>query len=58
MSPASLPELSGFETHRLYTTRFAKDGRTWHRLRLGFFPSEREAGQALNDVRALYLSLP
>jgi hypothetical protein len=52
--PASLPELSGFESHRLYTTRFEKDGRIWHRLRLGFFPSMREAGQGLDDLRSLY----
>ncbi len=51
---SSVPELPGSEHYRLYTTQFEKDGQTWHRLRLGFFASERDARQALEAVRALY----
>ncbi len=54
VSPSSVVELPGFEHYRLYTTQFEKDGKTWHRLRLGFFASERDARQALEALRSLY----
>ena len=44
----------GFERHRLYVTRFEKDGQTWHRLRLGFFQSEKSARQALAELRSVF----
>ena len=41
--PSPFAERLGLEQYRVYTTQFEKDGRTWHRLRLGFFESERDA---------------
>lgn len=46
------PELLGGLT--LYTTTIRKDGRTWHRLRLGFFPTQRAAQEALKRFRRRY----
>ncbi len=42
------------EIHRLYVTRFEKDGEIWHRLRLGFFQSVTAARQALEGLRSAY----
>jgi len=46
--------LPGFDNHRLYQVARAEDGRTRHRLRLGFFTSQDEAEKALAVVRADY----
>jgi len=46
--------LPGFENYRLYQVARAEDGRTRHRLRLGFFTSAAEAEKALAVVRAEY----
>lgn len=46
--------LPGFENYRLYQVARAEDGRTRHRLRLGFFTSEAETEKALAVVRAEY----
>jgi hypothetical protein len=46
--------LPGFENYRLYQVARAEDGRTRHRLRLGFFTSEAETEKALAIVRAEY----
>ncbi|MFQ6022390.1 MAG: SPOR domain-containing protein [Acidiferrobacterales bacterium] len=50
--PKALPE--DLEKYRLYTTSFNKVGKTWHRLRLGFFATEREAQQVRQRVETLY----
>lgn len=39
-SYAALPELNKYH---LYTTEFSKNGQNWHRLRIGFFSTEKEA---------------
>jgi hypothetical protein len=46
--------LPGFEAYRLYQVARREDGRTRHRLRLGFFPSEADAEAVLNLVRSSY----
>lgn len=46
--------IPGFENHKLYQVARAEDGRTRHRLRLGFFTSEAEAETALSTVRDNY----
>ncbi len=45
---------AGLSALRLYTTTFKKDGRVWHRLRLGFFASEAAARKALGRLRRDY----
>ena len=37
--------------YRLYTSRFDKQGKTWHRLRLGFFPSQQAAEQVMDSLK-------
>lgn len=51
---ASVPPLPGFENLRLYATQIEKDGKVWHRLRLGFFDSESSARLALESLRGRY----
>jgi hypothetical protein len=46
--------IPGFETYKLYQVARAEDGRTRHRLRLGFFTSETDAERVLNAVRENY----
>ncbi|MFQ5465340.1 MAG: SPOR domain-containing protein [Thermodesulfobacteriota bacterium] len=46
-----LPAPGLFEGRRLYTTTIRKDGRTWHRLRLGFFPTRQAAVKAVRRLR-------
>ncbi|HMN44893.1 MAG TPA: hypothetical protein PKE27_09985 [Povalibacter sp.] len=46
--------IPGFDSHKLYQVARAEDGRTRHRLRLGFFTSEADAEQALSAVRDNY----
>jgi tetratricopeptide (TPR) repeat protein len=51
---STLPKLDVFRKHRLYTTRFEKDGRVWNRLRLGFFPTEKAARKVLDTLRGAF----
>ena len=46
--------IPGFESHKLYQVARAEDGRTRHRLRLGFFTNQADAEQALTAVRDNY----
>lgn len=46
----NLPRLEEFKTYRLYTTLFDKNGKTWHRLRLGFFKSSADANATMNKL--------
>ena len=39
----SIPNLSLFKNHRLYTTTVKLNGQTWTRLRLGFFKTKQNA---------------
>ncbi len=47
---AELPELDILLTYRLYTTQFDKDGKTWNRLRLGFFSDKQDAETVLEQL--------
>lgn len=53
MAPVPVPgkTLPGLESYRLYQVARMEDGRTRHRLRLGFFTDENEAGMVLASVR-------
>ncbi|HEY5806909.1 MAG TPA: hypothetical protein VIT67_03035 [Povalibacter sp.] len=46
--------IPGFETYKLYQVARVEDGRTRHRLRLGFFTSESDAENVLVAVRDNY----
>ncbi|MBB6094525.1 hypothetical protein HNQ60_003412 [Povalibacter uvarum] len=46
--------IPGFETYKLYQVARSEDGRTRHRLRLGFFTSEADAERVLAAVRDNY----
>ena len=48
---SGLPELSDYQ---LYMTEVTIDGKTWHRLRLGFFQTEQEAEAVLRNQQAAY----
>lgn len=52
--PENLPRLEEFKTYRLYTTLFDKNGKTWHRLRLGFFESNIKATAVMNKLTSHY----
>lgn len=41
--PESLPDLAVLRDYRLYVTRAENNGRSWYRLRLGFFTTVAEA---------------
>lgn len=53
-SVAALPELDVLLAYRVYTTRFVKDGRTWNRLRLGFFTDKPEAETVLRKLQPYF----
>ncbi|MGH8187564.1 MAG: SPOR domain-containing protein, partial [Steroidobacteraceae bacterium] len=46
--------IPGLENYRLYQVARNEDGRTRHRLRLGFFTSESHAQSVLTVVRQQY----
>jgi tetratricopeptide (TPR) repeat protein len=55
--PFSADELPGLEVlleYRVYTTRFIKDGKTWNRLRIGFFRDRQQALQVLGRLQAYF----
>jgi hypothetical protein len=54
IDPSTLDKSEIPENYRLYTTRFEKDGKTWHRLRLGFFPTQEAARQVMDSMRRRY----
>jgi hypothetical protein len=53
-SPENLPKLEQFNTYRLYSTIIDKDGKTWNRLRLGFFKSSADATAVMNKLMDHY----
>lgn len=53
-SSGNLPKLEQFMTYRLYTTLFDKNGKTWHRLRLGFFKNNADAISVMNNLKSNY----
>ncbi len=48
------PLPKGLEIYRLYTTGFIKDGKSWRRLRLGFFTTNEQAQQVRQHVKDVY----
>jgi hypothetical protein len=57
VEPFTTAEMQGIDVppdRRLYTTTFEQDGRTWHRLRLGFFADAQSAREALTALRSAY----
>ena len=53
-NPESIPYLPEFKKYRLYTTTYVKDGKTWHRLRLGFFPTKQKALAVRKQVASAF----
>jgi len=51
-SASDLPGHAVYRTHRVYITPFQKGGRTWYRLRLGFFKSRAAAEAMLAELEA------
>lgn len=51
---SSVPKREIFQTHSLYRTQSTLDGKIWHRLRLGFFPTEQAAKQILSEALKYY----
>jgi hypothetical protein len=49
-----LPRLDTLLAYRVYTTRFDKDGKTWNRLRVGFFGSKTEAETVLRELQPYF----
>jgi len=49
-----LPKLEVVHAYRVYTASFVRDGKTWNRLRLGFFGSLSEANTVLDELRSHY----
>jgi tetratricopeptide (TPR) repeat protein len=47
---STFPGIKGLDNYQLYTTRFKKNGKVWHRLRLGFFPTEKTAKEVLSQL--------
>lgn len=54
MTAVALPALEELLAYRLYTTTFIKDGRTWNRLRLGFFTNKTEAAEVLRKLQSYF----
>jgi len=48
------PLPKSLEKYRLYTTAFIKDGKSWRRLRLGFFTTSAQAQQVRQRVKDVY----
>jgi hypothetical protein len=54
VDPASLPRTSFVTGRTLYVSELRRDGRTWYRLRLGFFGSAPEAELSASRAREFY----
>jgi len=52
--PVDLPADDVFTDHHAYTTTFLKNGKTWHRVRLGFFPSRARAEAVMRQARRYF----
>ena len=50
-TPDSLPDAQRFAPLEVYTTQTVRDGKRWHRLRVGFFDDERAARSRLALLR-------
>jgi hypothetical protein len=49
-----LPDAGESRTYRVYTTSFVKDGKTWYRLRFGFFRKVRFANIVKEELKDYY----
>ena len=49
-----IPNLDAMLSYRLYTTEYLQDGKTWTRLRLGFFDNKQDARSVLNALQSSY----
>jgi len=49
-----LPDVGGIQAYRVYTTTFVKNGKTWHRLRFGFFRKVKQADIVREKLKAYY----
>lgn len=47
---SAVPSLDIFKKYQLYATKFEKDGKVWHRWRLGFFPRRKAAQKVLDTL--------
>jgi tetratricopeptide (TPR) repeat protein len=47
---SDLPRLELFKTYQLYTTLHTERDKTWHRWRLGFFRTRKEAEQVMDTL--------
>ncbi len=47
----TLPPAKLFKGYRLYATEFEENGKVWHRLRLGFFPTKKAAKSKLEELK-------
>jgi hypothetical protein len=50
IEPESFPRVETAAARQIYSSAAEIDGKTWHRLRLGFFASETEAAVALSEL--------
>jgi len=50
----AIPRLDIFQRHRLYVSTFKRPGKTWHRLRLGFYRTNKEASAVRKKVLEFY----
>ncbi len=51
---STIAEKELFKGYSLYTTSSEIDGNLWHRLRLGFFPTEKTANEVLKSLLNVY----
>ncbi len=49
-----LPDPGESQAYRVYTTTFVKDGKTWYRLRFGFFRKVQQADIVREELKAYY----
>lgn len=54
VDPSVLPEYEVFERYLLYSTVYKEGGKTWYRLRLGFFPSSDAAQKIIDSLKGTF----
>lgn len=54
VDPSALPEYEVFERYLLYSTVYKEGGKTWYRLRLGFFPSSDAAQKIIDSLKGAF----
>ncbi len=56
VDPSALPEYEVFERYLLYSTVYKEGGKTWYRLRLGFFPTNEAAQKIIDSLKGAFPS--